>query len=320
MAASPARRPAAQQARGFSLGDLGQYSSGGIVPEGDYALEFQTRMYQGTKKDGSAAGPERLGVMITLYPLGGGEHIEQFYSFGSNAHQSWAPNDSGKGIVAVPGGPGTAPNASTNWAVFLKSLYDSGLPQGVFDDDFSMLDGIHVHMANVPEPTERKSFATKTGEAAVEDKARTIAVVTEIKDDGKPWEGTGGLDVSKPAPATHGRAAAPPKALGKAHAAGVAANRVAMAASAPALAEDGLYDVAANAVTEVLSLTAHANGCKRLQLRTGTFKAVSTATDAATATKVINEYFSNDGILNELLAPLGYKVKGSGPAAEVVAA
>jgi hypothetical protein len=273
-------------------------------------------MYQGTKKDGSPAGPERLGVMITLHPLGGGEHIEQFYSFGSNAAQSWAPNDSGKGIVAVPGGPGTAPNASTNWAVFLKSLYDSGLPQGVFDDDFSVLDGIHVHMANVPEPQERKGFATKTGEAAVEDKARTIAVVTEIKDDGKPWEGTGGLDVSAPAP-KGGRATPSKSAVAAVPAA--ASRRVAPAPTVEKQ-EDGLYDIAANAVTEVLSLPAHANGCKRLQLRTGTFKAVSTATDAATATKVINEYFSNDEALNELLAPLGYKVKGSGPAAEVVAA
>src|SRR5580700_4453687 len=149
MVASARQAPASKT---FNLGDIGAYSSGGVLPEGDYCWkDCSVQMFQGTKQDGSPAGAARLGVIITLVGLhNGGEEHTQFYSFGSKAHESWAPNpNTGKGIVDVPGGPGTPPNASTNWAVLLKSLYDSGLPQGIFSDDFSVLDGLWCHMANV---------------------------------------------------------------------------------------------------------------------------------------------------------------------------
>jgi hypothetical protein len=304
--AAPARaKPAAAPVASFNFGDLGAYSSGGVLPEGDYVWKsLDVQMFQGQKQDGTNAGPARLGVIITMAHVGnGGEEVTQFYSFGSKAHESWQPNpETGKGIVAVPGGPGTPPNASTNWAVLVKSLFDSGLPQGILQDDLSVLEGIWVHMANVPEPSERKGFVSKTGEAAVEDRPRTIAVVTEIKDDGKPWEGTGGVPETAPAP--KGRAAAPAPTQRPA--------TTTRAAAAPAPASSGMTDdvesAAITGVSDVLGRSPH--GCTKLLLRTSTFKAVSAAHSQAVASKVIDTYFGSDATLNDLLAGLGYKVQG----------
>ncbi|MBU6231692.1 hypothetical protein KGP36_03405 [Patescibacteria group bacterium] len=289
---------------GFNLGDLSGYSSGGVLPEGDYVWKDLTvQMFQGTKTDGSPAGPARLGVMITMAPLGGGEDINQFYSFGSKAHESWAPNpDTGKGIVPVPGGPGTPPNASTNWAVLVKSLQDSGLPNGVLSDDLSVLEGMWVHMANVPEPEGRKAFISKTGESAVEDKPRTIAVVSEIKDDGKPWEGTGGIPEAAPAPKVKPNGSAKPAAT-----ATLAQRATAPATPASAGTDDGVEEAALAGISTVLEKSPT---CLKLQLRTGTFKAVKEAVSQEMAQKVINTYFSSDAQLSALLEQLGSTLKG----------
>src|SRR5271155_1825816 len=195
MALQKGKAPAQAPSAGFNFGDMSAYSSGGGIPEGDYVwTDLTVEMFQPTKLSGATVGPAKLAVKVTMVPLPNGEPREQHYSLGTNAHQSWQPNpETGKSIVAVPGGPGTPPNASTNWAILVKSLFDSGLPNGILNDDLSVLEGIHVHMANVPEPEERKGFRAKTGEAAEIQTPATIAVVTEIKDDGKPWEGTGGI-------------------------------------------------------------------------------------------------------------------------------
>jgi len=297
--------PAKQQAGkavGFNFGDLSNYSSGGGIPEGDYVwTDLSVQMYQAKKQDtGANVGPARLGVMITLVPLAGGDERTQFYSLGSNADKSWAPNpETGKGIVAIPGGPGTPPNASTNWAVLVKSLMDSGLPNGILQDDLSVLEGIHVHMANVPEPEERKGFVAKTGEAADDNRPKTIAVVTEIKDDGKPWEGTGGVPEAKAAVAPNGSARSAAKK-----------STAASASTATAASEsDDVLEAAINGASEVLGKSP--NGCTKLLFRTGTFKAVNTAVGQEMAQKVINTYFSSDDKLNSLLQQLGYEVSGT---------
>lgn len=296
----------APAAAGFDFGNLDAYSSGGGMLEGDYAIaSIMLCMFAGTKKDGSSAGPERLGAKITFRPLTGGDDQENFYSLGSKAHESWQPREDGKGLVAVTGGPGTAPNASTNWAMFVKSLFDSGLPQGVLQDDLSVLEGTHVHIQNVPEPAERKGFKALTGEAGMEDKPRTVAIVSEIKDDGKPWEGTGGVpEVEAAAPKTAAKPVvgkAPVKAPVKA---------AAKAAPAPEPEADGdLESHAINGISAVL--TGHEQGMPTLQLRTGTFKAVKDAVDQPTANTVVNTFFKNNDTLNGILGTLGYVVKGA---------
>lgn len=299
---SPVTRKATPVAA-VAFGALSNYSGGFTLPEGDYALEFDVQMFAGTKQDGSKAGPERLGVMVTAHPLAGGEPTQQFYSMGGKAHLSFAPNpETGKGLVLVPGGAGGSLNNQTNWVLLLKSLYDCGLPEGVFSDDFSTLDGIHVHTAVVPEPESRKGFGAKTGEAEQEErKPGLVAVVTEIKEDGKPWEGSGGIPGAEaPAPVKAG-----PKAVAK-----VAPKVAPKAAPAPVEEEvsdeDAVHVAAISGMTSVLEK--NPTGCTKIKLRTDTFKAVEEDQRQA----VIETYFNKgDDVLNQILGELGYNIVGA---------
>lgn len=307
--ATPVRSKTAPAA-GVMLGDLGMYTSGGGLPEGDYVWKDLTvQMRQAADQNGVAKGPARLTCTITMVPLAGGEERQQHYSLGSKAHESFMPNpETGKGVVPVPGGPASTFNASTNWAILVKSLYDCGLPQGIFGDDVSVLEGLHCHMGNTAEPPERAGFQSNTGEAAADRKPGFIAICTEIKDDGKPWEGTGGLpDV---APAKVGAQKPVPNRAGpKAVAAPTRA-----AAPAPVAVEEGEEDENIKAAAEAgvaVVLSKNEKGCPKLILRTGTFKAVNEASGQEVASAVISTYFSSDVQLNALLGPLGYKVTGT---------
>jgi hypothetical protein len=309
MAATRAAVRPAANGGAFNFGDLSAYSTGGGLPEGDYIWKDCTiKMHEYTKADGTPAskGGAKLGVMITVVPMNDlGAQFEQFYGLGSKAHESWQPNpETGKGIVPIPGGPGIAPNNMTKWAMLYKSLIDSGLPNGILQDDFSVLEGMHCHMANIPEPKEWAGYQSKTGEAAEERKSGTIAVVTEIKDDGKPWEGTGGMPEAAPAKP------APAAKTVKLAAKPIQAKPAPAPAPAPA-GDDALQQVAENGISTVL-LEKNPHGCKKVALRTGTFKAVSTAPggDATLANKVLSAYFGSDEALNSILNPLGYEVDG----------
>jgi hypothetical protein len=242
--------------------------------------------------------------MITLVALGnGGEEHTQFYSLGSKAHESWAANaETGKGIVAVPGGPGTSPNASTNWVVLVKSLYDSGLPQGILNDDLSVLDGLWCHMANVPEPTERAGFKSKTGEAAVEDRPRTISVVTALLDGGLPWEGGGGVPTPAASKTSSKATTAKPS---------VATRTATPAPSQPSTSGGGVEEAAQSAAAEVLGKIPDGGTIPKLMLRTSMFKVLNTGHGADTAKKVLDTYFGSDAAINSLINPQGFKLSGS---------
>jgi hypothetical protein len=287
---------------GPSFGDLAFYAGSLGLPEGDYAVEFFTQMFQPTKQDGTSVGDPFLAVMLNCYPLAGGEPVEHAVSMGQKAKNIFVPSADGKGLAPVPGGSGSLSDMS-NWGIFLKSMYDCGLPQGVFTNSLATLDGIHVHVQNIPEPEGRKEMRARnrTGESTGEPdtRTRTISVVTEIKEDGKPWEGTGGLPTAGTLPTKK----AGPKGIVKA----------APAAAAPvAEAEGGEADVeqaALAGVTSVLEQPANANGMIKLKLRTGTFTAVKAAVGDDMAQAVQETYFGDDKALNGLLGQLGYALK-----------
>lgn len=294
-----------------NLGDLDtDYSAGGGLPEGDYRLVFEVMMAPPPKDSNRQALP-RLGVMLTATPINAaGEDADEpktkFYGFGSKAHLSYAPDpNTGKGIIAIPGGAGVQPTNKSNWAMLLKSLYDSGMPKGVFTNDFSVLDNILVHMHEVPEPEERKGYGktSKTGEAAldVEEERQgngKVTIVSEIKG-GVEWWGE-----PEPAPV-----AAPVRAAAtKAPAAKVPLKVAPKTPPAPAAEEVDLSEVAINAIGEVLGTSP--NGLSKLALKTKTFTAVKTASDDATAQAVIDTYFASDAELNGLLNQLDYGVSG----------
>lgn len=314
---APLAKKAAPAVKTFNFGDMSAYSSGGGMPEGNYAIaSVSVEMFAYTKQDGSKAGDERLGALITFRPLAGGQDEVQFYSFGGKAHLSWEPDDTGKKIQAVLGGPGTAPNISTNWAAFIKSMHDSGMPQGTVEDDLSVIEGTHVHIQNQPEPEGRKQFKqAATGEAAmaggqIEDKPRTVAVVTEILEGGAPWEGGGG--VPEEGQAVEAPAKAPAPAKGKVAPIKAAAPKAAAKAApapAPVEAEEEEIDIEAAAkagISEVLSV--NEKGCAKLILKTSTFKYVNANYSQEVATKVNETYFSDDKTLGALLEEMGFKL------------
>lgn len=304
MAISTAKKP--QQ---FMLGDLGAYTSGFTLPEGDYVwTNLDAIMHEGF---GDKKMPARLGAMIDMVPITDptAKPHQQFYSFGSNAHLSWMPNpDTGKGIIPVAGGPGAGLNASTNWALLVKSLEDSGMPKGIFQDDLGALEGIWVHMMNVPEPAERAGFASRTGEAEEKRKSNQIAIVSEIKDDGKPWEGTGGMPdikaTGKPIGAKNGVAKPGPKLAPKPAAAKPAPEPVEEEAGE----DESVLTAAINGVSAVLEKSPA--GCPKLTLKTGTFKAV-TASEGPDMAQAVGEMLNTDEGLDAVLGRVSYKLMGT---------
>lgn len=308
--------PPPPPAESVNFGSLGFYSGGGLgLPEGDYAVAYTVEMFQPTKKDGTTVGEPFLCVMGEFHPLTGGDPVQHPISMGQKAKLSFVPNDTGKGLVAIPGGPAANLNDSTNWGMYLKSLYDSGLPEGIFTNDLSVLDGMHVHTQNIPEPESRKQFRSQTGEAAMSggqpERTRMVPVVTEIKEDGKPWEGTGGLPEAEPAaPVAKAAARVAPKAAPVAR----KAAPVAVVEPSAEVGEDDIKDAATNGVVDVLQRDEFQNGTTKLKLRTNTFAAVKKAfgkelgDDMGNA--VLETYFTSDANLNVILGPLGYKIQG----------
>lgn len=310
--AAPATQNARAQAAsdGVGFGDIGMYAAGGFLPEGNYAMEHNVVMFAGQKATGAPTGPARLGVMLTAHSLTdpAAEPRNQFLSMGTNAHLSFAPNpDTGKGIVPIPNAQGSVLNNSTNWFIYLKSMYDCGLPQGIFTGDISVLDGVWVHVQNIPEPEERKGYGAKTAEAAEERQARTIPIVTEIKDDGKPWEGTGGILAAGAAPIkANGGLKAPTPARVAAGAKVIA--KAPVKPQVTEITEEDLAVIAGNGVTSVLEK--NATGCTHLLLRTGTFKAVQASDGDDMAQLVLDTYFVSPDAINPILGQLGYVTDG----------
>lgn len=314
--ATPVRRaaarpaPAVQQSGGsvnflddsFYLGGLG-------LPEGDYALEFSTAMFQPTKQNGQPSGQAFLAVMITCHPIGGGEPSEHPLGCGRNAHKSFVPSSDGKGFDPVAGGSSIGINDMTNWSIFRKSFRDCGAPPA--SNDLSIYDGVWVHTQNIPEPEERKAFRTsQTGEAALQAEDATqgpkvCVVVSEILKGGEPWNGGGGIPVAGEAVATPG-----PHRVAPAAKAPVTRGRVAPPDPAPveeaAVSDEDIASAAMSGATEHLSKAQNAKGCTKLALRTGTFSAVSKAQGEDMANAVLEMYFGSDEALNTILGELGY--------------
>lgn len=316
--AATVRRPAAAAAAPVealvSFGNLDMYAAGGGLAEGDYVIaEMTNMMFQATNQAGATFGPARLGCMIHLQSMAepAAEFKTQFYSMGGSAHESFQPSANGKGLVAVPGGKATVLNDATNWMAFLKSLYNAGLPAGIFDNDLSVLEGTHVHLAPVPPPKERAGFQSKTAEVAVEQaKPRDIMVVTEIKEDGKPWENTGGLLEATAAPAAAAKpGAAKPAAARAAVAAAAPVAAAAAAATDGAVSAEDLQEAASNGITAYLE--ANPNGGTKLALRMATHKNVSASLGPDVAKLVVDTFFKGDAELNSIINVLGFKVVGA---------
>lgn len=307
----PARKVAAPASSGVDFGSLASpiYTGGFVLPEGRYALFFDVILQQ--PREGSTFNKVRLGVDISAVPLDkpDAEPFKQFLSMGSKAHESFAPSEDGKGLTPIVGGPGNLTTKS-NWNLFRDSMYNAGLPVGVFTDSLTTLDGIWVQTGLMAEPEERKGYAaSNTGEAQQEQRSgnNKIPVVVEILDGGKPWEGTGGMPDAPAAPAK--KAAAPKAAPAAVRTAPKAAPAAAPAGDAGD--EEAVKMAAVNAIGGVLSDAKYAATCPRLILKTGVFKAVTETDGKEMAQAVTNAFFTDDDSLTALLGEIGYTLVGN---------
>lgn len=285
------------------------YSSAGdlIIPEGNYALEFQTQNFQPTKRDGSNSGAAFLAVVARCHSLDnpelqGDNALEQVWSMGPKAAKSFVPSEDGLGLEPIAGADASATaSEASNWGQMMKSLYDCGLPAGVFTGSLAPLQGIHVHLHHMAEPESRKGFSQAvTGEAADQKKQypRKIAVVSEIL--AMPWEGAGGIP--------DGTAVAKPASNGKPPAARAAAPAP-VAATAPAGAMDEADVEAAVSSGVATVLEKNVNGCVKLAMRTQAFTAIQKEFGDETA-QAVKDYLQNDEYLDAVLGKMGYKIAG----------
>jgi len=324
---------------GVNFLDLGMYSGGSFIPNGDYVVFHNVILHQPQDKQGNKKGPERLGVMVDFYPMANPieeNKLQQFYSMGTKAHESYQPNpDTGKGIVAIPGTSGGL-NDKTNWFLYIHSLVQSSFPPSLGTNDLTVIDGTWVHISNEDEPADRSSFQSATAEVSQEPrKPNKVAIVTEILEGGAPWEGGGGLEGAAEAHAALNGAAPTPvtpvrtmprpaarvtPALATRPAPAVARPAARpVAAPAPAPVEpaeiEEVDEAVVNAATDAVYnlLLKSPNGIPRAALRTQTFTEVKKLTkDEAMATQVINTYFEPGGEANlsNLLSSLNHSLVG----------
>lgn len=329
--------PVADSRVGFGGDDF--YSGGGGIPEGNWILYFDTVIHQYTNQSGAPSGPPFLAVRAAAYPLEApdSEPTLGYYSMGTKAGLSFAPNadDEGKSLLAIPGGPASGMSDQSNWNIFRRSMLDCGLPKGVFTNDLRAIDGVWVHIVHVPEPESRKDMPANTGDTQEQVRTpRKISVVGEIFDEGKPWEGTGGMPEAAPAaptppakvtrmPARPGAPAASPARVGPpvaptakgpaTRAPGRAPARPAAAAPPPpngeATSEDGgLLNAAQLAATSVIETMP--NGIPKLVLKSGVFKEAGKVHGNEVATQILDTYWASDEALEGLLSTLGYTLNG----------
>lgn len=317
------------------LGDDTFYFGGLGLPEGDYVTYYHTQIFQPTKQNGQPSGtPAFLAVMLTPYPINKageiGEPMEAIpLGCGRKAHLSFMPSADSKGFEPVPGGPSGGLAGSTNWNLFRSSLKECNGGPLPASNDLSVIDGVWVHIQNIPEPEERKNFgkgrkteaqilAEANGEVVEETQDRgpkMVPTVTEILEGGKPWEGGGGLGQVAPAPV----AVARPAVVGH-PVVTVPARRSPVPPPPPppveeeaALSDEDLAIIAMQGATDYLTATAKAANWSgtSIQLRTGVFAAVAKAQGNDIANAVLEMYFGSEENVNVLINPLGFKQAGN---------
>jgi hypothetical protein len=259
-------------------------------------------MFQPTKADGTVVGPARLSIKLDLEPPNGAQNPEekrsQYYSLGTSAHLSFSPDpETGKRLVLVPNGPSPEYRESTNAHMLIKSLWDTGMPQDfLVDSDLTALEGIITHMRGMPEPEERKAFASSTSEVQMGQPDRKIPVVMEVKV--APWLQLRAIIPANAAISRLVPAATPAKKV----------NGPATPNTAPALtvADMDLESLASETIAHVIE-DAGGQGMKKMTLRTGCFKALG---DHPQKRQILDTYLDNEENLAALLNTMGFAVNG----------
>jgi hypothetical protein len=277
---------ATAQATLFSF-RLENFAGGGALPEGKYKCKecrFVLWDY-----DGKAPQTTALRI-VAVSNDAAAQEFTQHWSVGDP--QKVLPTQDGKGI-AVLSGKNTIGKGS-NFFIFFESLINAGLPEDALENDFSVLDGMEVQIAQVPAPKRSGLPKSKLddGPGAAPERDRMIPVISVI-DKCLPWiKGTGATAAAKPAKA------------GKNTAAAVAAP-VAQAAKATGNgAEGGLTPYLLEAIGNEKSIP-------KTQLRVRTFKAMNAAGVSTAERDSLMAVFANDEAFSAVLEESGYILEGS---------
>lgn len=323
------RNAPVQDAEAVNFGDLEFYVSGGgglNLPPGLYAMEHEVLMFLPRKKDNTPSGtPAFLAAKLIAHPINEdgtpveeGEVHETILSMGSKAHESFQPGADGKSLRRVPNPKFPNALADTNWQLYLKSLYDCGLPRGIFSNDFTVLDGIWVRTDLQAAPAKRKEYQGRgTGAAAAQNQQGQekkqyddkVVVVVDILDGGKPWEGGGGIPEADAKPTA--KKSAGPAGKSKATAAAPAGKKT----GKPAVAaeeegdDEAVKTAAMDAIGTVLSKKANKGGMKKAKLRMEVFGAIGEE-DEDMAQAVADTIFADEDQLSGVLEELGFELRG----------
>lgn len=326
-----AAAPIVKKGGSVNFGEDSFYFGGLGLPEGLYAFEFYTQIFQPTKQNGQPSGASFLAVMGVPYPINedgtpaAEAHEPVPFGLGQKTHLSFTPSEDGKGLESVPGGTGVGVNDMCNWAIFRESLKAVGMPPGFLTNDFGVLDGIWIRTRNIPEPEDRKNLRNsskgKTGEAALNASAqpdqpernRTVVTAMEVLAGG--WLDGGGIPDATAAPAAPARV--PAKPVGRVAAAPPARpapgrRPAAPAAPAPPAADFTEEDVK-NAAAEGLGawIAKNATGGMVVGLKTNAFTFISTTYGEDLAQAASEMFLQDAPSLDGLLGEIGYRLNGA---------
>lgn len=190
----------------FIIGDLNNYTGGGGLPEGDYAIWYDYFI----RSQGADGKPLRGGASLcvrgTCYNLAdpSAAPVEAFWGLGKGALKSFVPDpasDTGFGckkLKLAPNAVSSNMNNLTNWLVYLENAYNAQLPKGFLLDDLSAIDGTWQRITHVDPPAARQNLKSRqTSEYQGEEGdsgPQKVAVPALFHAGGRRWLGEpGGL-------------------------------------------------------------------------------------------------------------------------------
>lgn len=103
-----------------------------------------------------------------------GDKVEQYWTVGRA--EDWRPSENGKELIPISGKNNIS--KQSNAGIFLISLINAGFPAARITSDITCIEGLEVHMVQVPAPK-------RPGLATVKENATVLTVVKILK---LPWE------------------------------------------------------------------------------------------------------------------------------------
>lgn len=306
----------------FDFANVDNYTETGgfALPKGRYCMFFDFILHTPMDKQGTVKGDTKLALRASCYDPADPtiEPKEAIWGMGKKAHNMYLPDpDDPKRLVPVIGQDGKEATGQldtrTNFFIFFKSMLDCQLPvDKMYDDEgfptLANIDGIWMDTEQADEPESRKEMGKvqATGQVAPEPrKPMKITVCVNIPDEGKPWEGTGGM----PEAAAPAKPKAPVKPAPKAPAKPTAPARPQPPAKRPAppVAEpepepgDGedqaeLGTIALDIISDVLGIEGFQDKISTMKMQVEVIKAAKKKFKSdEMGTAIVAEYFSPEG-------------------------